>query len=392
MEPERKKLKTLIDSDDFLKVLGVELAKVDNVLISVLSKRMDLAKLVQEWKARHGKQPILRLETEDARIAQFAQWAGAKGLNQNFARAILYSIIAESCRVQIGQLQSISAEEAIYDENREKWYQLLKNNLLALTAQVASEYDVMYEDNAPFATKSYLEFEGYVIETEINALKATGNTGIAIDIGCATGRVAFQSSPDFEKVIGYDISPDMIKVAKSKCDINGASNAEFIETDIENGIPLDNNSVSLAVMNLGTASDIRDIRKVLSEIKRVLKEDGRFVLSFYNTGAIFYRNFIPWSVSLTAEIDSVKHFLSVHRNEKTFNIFARSFTTREVRNLLEKERLTISSVLTHPAVASILPDGFFAEKELKDTIAKIDKKLAVLDDGAYIIATGRKNS
>lgn len=372
--------------------MGPQLAKVDSVLIAALSKRMELAKLVQEWKGRHGSQPILRLEIEDARIAQFAEWAKARGLNQNFVRAVLYFIIAESCRVQISQLQSKPDEDDLYDKDRKKWYQFLKGNLLALTAQVAPEYDKMYDGDTPFATKSYLAFEENIIKKEINTLKALKNTTIAIDIGCATGRTTFSVAPYFDKVIGYDISPEMIKVAAEKRSNTGVANVEFKETDIENGIPLEDDSVSLVVMNLGTASDVMDTRRIILGIKRVLKKDGRFVLSFYNTGALFYHYFIPWPVSLTAEINLVKHSLDVHRDEKIFQIYARPYTIREAKHLLMKEGLIVSSVLTYPTVASILPNEFFTEDGLKESIKNIDNKLANLDKGAYIIITGRKNN
>lgn len=388
----------IIDSDDFIKMLGFQLGKIDHLIMAILAKRMGLAELVEEFKHRHGDQPILRKEIEDGRLAQAARWAEEKGLNPNFTQTLLYLVISESCRVQIGKLQTRPVkEDNLFKTDKEAWYRLLKKNLLELAANFASKYKKKYGDNAPFATSSYLDFEETVLKREINALKGVKNLDLAVDLGCAAGRLTFQMAPDFKNAIGYDISPDMISKAKS-IRISGTNfskfrNTDFEELDIEKGIPLDDKSASLVVMNLGTASDVRDIQRIIAEIKRILKKDGRFILSFYNSGALFYQWFIPWPVSLTAEIDLIKHCLNVRLNGKTFQVYAKPYTVREVKQLLARyKELVISPIQTYPTIAAILPDEFFKEEESKEAIKVIDNQLASTDKGAYILVTGKKIS
>ena len=87
-----------------LKKLGACLEEIDQKIIILLAERMKLAKQVAEYK---GVQiPIIRTGVENKRLKKIEELAKKKNLNPSFIRAIFYLIIAESCRVQINQLQS----------------------------------------------------------------------------------------------------------------------------------------------------------------------------------------------------------------------------------------------------------------------------------------------
>lgn len=379
-----------------LKELGKRLKKVDHHLIALLAKRTILAKQVQEKKYVDGGQPIIRLDVEDQRFADIKKWAEKRGINPIFAESILYFIIAESCRVQIDHLQTNVGEiEKLRKAGKEEFYQILKKNLLALTAEVASSYDDNYGASADYATALYMSFEDETINREVSTLCSLGNSGLALDLGCATGRVAFMVAPYFTKTIGIDISPQMIGEAYKKKNPSDSS-IEFREFDLGNGIPIGNESASLVVMNLGTASDIRDIKRMAAATKRVLKKDGRFVFSFYNAGALLYRWPVPWPPSLTAEMNLDNHCLNVRIRGKLFTVHARPYSVREIKKLLAESGLSIGSVKTYPTITPILPSEFFDEQdpekigEMKVTAKELESKLADLERGAYILVTGRK--
>lgn len=99
-----KKTDTTQDKGLDLKKLGVHLEEIDQKIIILLAERMKVSKLVAEYKS--SQIPILRIEVENKRLKKIEELAEKKNLNPSFARAIFYIIIAESCRVQIGQLQS----------------------------------------------------------------------------------------------------------------------------------------------------------------------------------------------------------------------------------------------------------------------------------------------
>lgn len=421
-----------------LEKLGKSLEKIDHHFITLLAKRMEIARQVEAWKNQaiqeaEEKNKELKEEkvagkiTEQEEIAEKAEInkirekgdlvrpliekdrlkdifgvAEEKGLNGHFAQAFLYLLINESCRVQITQ------REKRAKAGEEKRHKDFRQNLLDLTREIAPLYDKKYGEEAPFSTTSYISFENGLINTECGSLLALKNTDLAIDLGCANGRVSFMLSPHFKRVIGYDISPQMIGEAYKKK--TSGSNVEFTETDIEKGIPLDSNSVSFAVMNLGTASDMHNLKIVMADIKRVLKEDGRFLLSFYNSAALIYHWFLPWMPSLTAGMNLVDHCLDVSINQKIFQVYARSYSIAEVEKLIVELKLTINgtdsghpSIYTYPTIASILPDEFFeADKEAKkagqrfnaeieEVVKGFDGILSSQKKGAYLAVTGRKS-
>lgn len=168
-------------------------------------------------------------------------------------------------------------------------------------------------------------------------------------------------------------------------------NISFVKTDLEEGIPQSDSSVSFVAMNLGTASDVRGISGVIEEVKRVLRPGGRFLFSFYNRDALLYKwDFIPWPVGLAAEINIHKHCLDVHLGAKVLSVYARPYTTKEVRKLFPP-KMKLSKVLTYPTISSILPNDLFEGKmSIQKSMMIIDRQLAEACDGAYIIAIGQK--
>lgn len=377
-----------------LKKIGGFLAQLDRHIISAIAKRMDLSVLVEKRKRiEEAGQPILRRGIEAQRVEQAADWAREYGIDPQFAKSIQYFLMAESCRVQLESRESgLSEEEERYANGpKDEWYSFLRRNLLALTCEVAPVYDQMYQ-SAPFATRSYLSYEATIVGREIETLKALRNTRKAIDLGCATGRIALQLAPHFQEVIGYDLSPAMISAAQNNLQECGHQNVNFQLADIEEHLLIESNSVSLAVMNLGTASDVLNTRLLLAGLKNILTRDGRFILSFYNQNALYYRCFVPWQLPLIANIDPIKHCLNVKRGERDFLVYARPYSEREIEQMIEKAGMKLCEMTSCPTVASILPDEFFAGQNSEDAISKIDNHLLGHGAGAYILVVGRKVS
>ncbi|MBI2577821.1 MAG: methyltransferase domain-containing protein [Candidatus Wildermuthbacteria bacterium] len=360
---------------------------VDRGIFALLGRRMKLSLLVEEYKRSRGE-PISRPEVELRRLNASAEPALHYGLNPEFARAILHCIIGESCKVQMIQLQDFAGlyPEAETEESRE---QRLKQNLLELTAQCAPTYDEQY-GQAFYATRLHAGFE----EAQISKLAQENTGGLGIDLGCATGRHTAHLAPHFTRVVGYDISPDMIGVAKQK---NVAPNVEFQVQDLEEGIPLPDESVSLVIMSMGTASDIPRTPQLLREIRRVLKRGGRAFLSFYNSKALIYDwGFIPWPVGLAAELDIHKRCLNVLWDKDgmkhIYSVHAEPRAPEEVEELLPRG-LALATSTTHPTLASILPDLLFGRENVQASVADLDLRLAQEGDnkGAYLTVIARKS-
>lgn len=132
---------------------------------------------------------------------------------------------------------------------------------------------------------------------------------------------------------------------------------------------------------------------MLARIARVLKPDGRFILSFYNSNALFYRCwFLPWPISLAASINKTKHCLDVHLKDRIFSIHARPYNVNDVQGFIKQAGLVVSETATYPTISSILPNEFFEEESMQKLIIDIDRQLVGMENGAYILISGRKEA
>ncbi len=289
-----------------LKEQGKRLKLVDHLLIQLLRRRMRIAEEVEEFKRSTGGE-LVRTDVELKRVSQTRKWAGEIGLNPLFAQSLMYQVINESCKVQLMQMQS--GEHTTNTQlNEDEWYAQLKQNLLQVTAYWAPKFDAQYETSHS-ATHAYSDYELSVMQRVLPNLP---RHDLAIDLGCGTGKMSEHLSKNFGRVIGYDLSPAMVDVARSKLAASAASGTEFVVADIEERIPLGDGIASFAVMNLGTAGDVRNISAVVSEIYRVLQPGGKAFLSFYNKEALIYKAaFIPWPLGLAAEINLHSNCLEV---------------------------------------------------------------------------------
>jgi len=104
---------------------------------------------------------------------------------------------------------------------------------------------------------------------------------IVVDLGSGAGIDIFLASKkvsDSGKAIGIDMTDQMLEKARENALKGNYSNVEFRKGDIEENIPLDNNTVdaviSNCVINLTTNKT-----NAFKEVFRILKHNGRMVIS-----------------------------------------------------------------------------------------------------------------
>ena len=103
-----------------------------------------------------------------------------------------------------------------------------------------------------------------------------------LDIGCGTGYLINMLSKDYNaEYIGLDLSPEMIKQAKSK----NIKNAIFVEGRSDE-IPFDDNTFNIVTCSQ-SFHHYPDTDKAMQEARRVLKPGGLYILS--DTGVGFFK-------------------------------------------------------------------------------------------------------
>jgi ubiquinone/menaquinone biosynthesis C-methylase UbiE len=117
---------------------------------------------------------------------------------------------------------------------------------------------------------------------------------VCVDLGSGRGldviRMAEQVG-ESGHAYGMDISDGMLEKARKTADKLGITNTTFTKAELQE-LPLDDQSVDLVISNC-TINHAPDKGKVWSEIYRVLKDGGRFVVSdIYSTAPVpdEYRN------------------------------------------------------------------------------------------------------
>jgi SAM-dependent methyltransferase len=101
-----------------------------------------------------------------------------------------------------------------------------------------------------------------------------------LDLGCGAGIDCFLAAKrvgENGKVIGVDMTEEMIKKAKLNAKKNGIKNIEFVVAEIEN-LPLKSNSIDVIITNC-VVNLTSDKIKTFREAYRVLKNGGRMYLS-----------------------------------------------------------------------------------------------------------------
>ncbi len=112
------------------------------------------------------------------------------------------------------------------------------------------------------------------------ALSDIKEGNIVLDLGSGAGFDAFLAAKKVGKtgkVIGIDMTEEMIKKAKDNANKYNYKNVDFKLGDIEN-IPLNDNSVNIIISNC-VINLAPDKDRVFSEAFRVLKENGKMFVS-----------------------------------------------------------------------------------------------------------------
>ncbi len=101
--------------------------------------------------------------------------------------------------------------------------------------------------------------------------------GHVLDLACGPGILSAALAPQAGAMVGVDITPEMVRMARERCRKAGLSNARFLEGPAE-ALPFAPATFDCVVTRL-TIHHFQAPHTVLREVHRVLKPDGRLVLA-----------------------------------------------------------------------------------------------------------------
>ena len=103
---------------------------------------------------------------------------------------------------------------------------------------------------------------------------------VCVDLGSGKGTDVLRLADEVGETgfaYGIDVSEGMLRKARKKAEKLGITNVEFVQSELEE-IQLESDSAHLVISNC-TINHASDKFRVWSEIERILKKSGRFVVS-----------------------------------------------------------------------------------------------------------------
>ncbi len=192
------------------------------------------------------------------------------------------------------------------------------------------------------------------------ALASLKEGEIVLDLGSGTGLDCFLAAKKVGssgKVIGVDMTPEMIERARENAEKGNYENVEFRLGEIEN-LPAADNSVDVVISNC-VINLVPNKAKVFKEAFRVLKPSGRLMVS-----DIVLLKELPDVVkrSVTAYVGCLAG--AMMRDEYLATIKAAGF--RDVK-AIEEKAFTIDCMINDPTAKAIIADSKIPAKKLKET-------------------------
>lgn len=178
-----------------------------------------------------------------------------------------------------------------------------------------------------------------------------------LDLGSGAGFDCFLASRETGetgKVIGVDITPEMVVQAKKNAEKGNYKNVEFKVGEIEN-LPIENNSIDLiisnCVINLSNQKE-----QVFKEAFRVAKNNGRIMIS-----DIILLNDLPEYVQNSVE-GHIACLAGAVRKEDYLNAIAKAGFI-EI-NIDKETSFPIELMLNDPIAEKIVKENNLSEKEI----------------------------
>jgi SAM-dependent methyltransferase len=271
---------------------------------------------------------------------------------------------------------------------------------IVLSEIAAPTYDKDYGKDANIGTKSIMAFEEKIIEQIVKRTqfsKTSKPDGIAVDVGCGTGRHCFKIYNYYKQIYGFDFSPKMIEKANETRKEKNIDNIIFSVADLEYEEIIYEDEfrgkVDFVIASFGMGSFIEDSAKIFRRYYQWLKPGGEIIISFYNKNSIILQITPNWrDTSLSAHIDKENSTLQVKLSDDIiFQIYCKPYDENvlSICNALFKTK----NIYTYPTTMALLPNSLLRNEKAFNIFSRIDEEIAseaAYNSGHYVLYVGQK--
>jgi len=145
-------------------------------------------------------------------------------------------------------------------------------DVTSVTEQVKQQFGAVAE---AYVNSSF-HANGPDLALLVESAGLTGNETV-VDLGCGPGHTAMACARKAGRVIGIDVTPEMIVAAAALATQRGLTNVEFRVGNVES-LPFVSGTVDVVTSRV-SAHHYNDVAKALSEAHRVLKPGGMLLVS-----------------------------------------------------------------------------------------------------------------
>jgi len=166
-------------------------------------------------------------------------------------------------------------------------------------AELSHIHDVAFGDLARGASPEIIRLLGRV------ARRPTGSAPLVVEVGCGSGILARALVDKGYRVLGIDVSPHMIRLARAR-----APRARFrIASLVDAAIPRCDTVVAIGEVVTYVPGGLRTLRRFFDRVHRALHPGGFLIFDFLESAA--RRTFLPkritgddWSLVVRADVDA----------------------------------------------------------------------------------------
>ena len=186
--------------------------------------------------------------------------------------------------------------------------------------------------NLPKSYKKWFEKEKKYLQ------KIITKDASVLDVGCGNGRSIFDILPKTKNVTGID--HDNKAVADAKNNFSKYSSIKIIKADAAQ-LPFDNEEFDFVICMITFANFADKKFKALEEMRRVLKDSGKIIISVFSENALEERMRVYKTSGV--KIKEVKNGTVIF-DESLGDSISEQFTKEQLENIFSRSNLKIENI------------------------------------------------